>query len=472
MLNSLRNRLILSHILPILIVIPLAGIALFYLIETQFLLPNLAEDITADARYLAEVSRADYELFGNPIFVANMLERLRLDPAIQIMFLNPQGELLYSTDSADISQFERQVEVDGLDQALEGEEIVQTNYSISRLRGALVDVLTPVLDDNQQVIGVVRVSYQSAALFELLSQLRRLILWVLVLGLGLGALLGLGFALNLSRPIQRVTHAMYDLAQGRTSEQLIVQGPHEIRDLADSVNFLVERLHSLEQARRQLLANLVHELGRPLGALRSAIQAIGKGAGSDPQLLSDLASGMDGEAERMQAILEELAHLHDQVLGTLELHCEQIKLSEWLPSTLLPWRQAAQEKRLAWEESIPSDLPIISADPGRLAQVVGNLASNAVRYTPLGGQVTISTGDQDGQVWIRVTDNGPGISVEDQARIFIPFYRGDQGRRIKQGMGLGLSIANDLAIAHGGRIEVESTPGSGSQFTVWLPTAE
>lgn len=468
-MTSLRNRLILSHILPVIFVIPMAGIALFYLIETQFLLPKLADDITADARYLAEVSRADFELFGNPIFVANMLDRVRLDPAIQVMFLNPQGDLLYSTDSADVSQSDSQVEVDGLDQALEGEEVVQTNYSITRLRGALIDVLTPVLDDNQQVIGLVRVSYQSTALFELLSQLRGLIIWVLVLGLGLGALLGLGLALNLSRPIQRVTHAMYDLAQGRTSEQLNVQGPQEIRELAAAVNFLVERLHSLEQARRQLLANLVHELGRPLGALRSAIQAIGKGAGSDPQLLSDLASGMDGEAERMQGILEELAHLHDQVLGTLELHFEPIKLAEWLPSTLLPSRQAAQEKRLTWEESISPDLPLISADPGRLAQVVGNLASNAVRYTPPGGQVTISAGAQDGEVWVRVSDNGPGISSEDQARIFLPFYRGDQGRRIKDGMGLGLSIANDLAKAHGGRIELDSAPGAGSQFTLWLP---
>ena len=471
MLNSLRNRLILSHILPILIVIPLAGIALFYLIETQFLLPNLAEDITADARYLAEVSRADFELFGNPIFVANMLDRVRLDPAIQVMFLNPQGELLYSTDSADTSLFGRRMAIDNLDQVLEGEEVVQTNYSITRLRGALIDVLTPVLDDNQQVIGLVRVSYQSAALFELLSQLRTLIIWVLVLGLGLGALLGFFLAVNLSRPIRQVTGAVYDLARGGYSGQLDIQGPQEIRQLVQAVNHLVERLHSLEQARRQLLANLVHELGRPLGALRSAIQAIGKGAGHDPQLLSDLAIGMDGEAERMQGILEELAHLHDQVLGSLELHCEPLKLAEWLPSSLLPWRQTAQEKRLAWEENISPDLPLISADPGRLAQVVGNLASNAVRYTPTGGKVTISAGAQDGEVWIRINDNGPGISPEDQARIFLPFYRGDQGRRIKQGMGLGLSIANDLAKAHGGRIELESTLGSGSQFTLWLPVA-
>lgn len=468
-LNTLRNRLIFSHILPILIVIPLAGFALFYLIETRFLLPNLAQNMTEDARYLAEISRADFELFGNPIFAANMLDRVRLDPAIQMMFLNSDGELLYSTSRDDSDLLGQQLEINGLDQALKGEELVQTNYSMWRLRGALIDVLTPVLDDNDQVIGLVRVSYQSAALFDLLSKLRGLIIWVLVLGLGLGALLGLGLALNLSRPIQRVTHAMYDLAQGKTSEPLSIQGPQEIRELAAAVNYLVDRLRNLESARRQLLANLVHELGRPLGALRSAIQAIGRGAGQDPQLLSDLAIGMDGEAERMQNILEELAHLHDQVLGSLELHFEPLELSGWLPRTLLPWRQAAQEKRLEWEESIPPDLPPVSADPDRLAQIIGNLASNAVRYTPAGGRVSVLAGADERGVWVKVSDSGPGISLEDQPRVFVPFYRGDQGRRIKQGMGLGLSIADDLAKAHGGRIELESVPGTGSQFTLWLP---
>ena len=136
---------------------------------------------------------------------------------------------------------------------------------------------------------------------------------------------------------------------------------------------------------------------------------------------------------------------------------------------MLAWRQAAQEKRLAWEEQIPGNLPTILADPVRLGQVIGNLVSNAVRYTPAGKSVTISAGVQGQEVWIKVSDTGAGIPVEEQGVIFSPFYRGDQGRRIKQGMGLGLSIARDLAVAHGGRIQVESAPGQGSQFTLWIP---
>ena len=104
-----------------------------------------------------------------------------------------------------------------------------------------------------------------------------------------------------------------------------------------------------------------------------------------------------------------------------------------------------------------------------MAQAVGNLVSNAIKYTPPQGSVTVSAGSQEGEVWLRVSDTGPGIAAEEQARIFAPFYRGPVSGRFPQGMGLGLSIARDLVTAHGGRLTVESAPGAGSQFTIWLP---
>jgi signal transduction histidine kinase len=275
--------------------------------------------------------------------------------------------------------------------------------------------------------------------------------------------------LNIGNPIRRVTDAIYGLAQGERKEILPEEGPEEIRDLSRSVNQLVERLGDLESARRHLLANLVHELGRPLGAMRSGIQSILRGASQDPQLFVELTRGIDEEAERMQHVLDELAHLHDEVIGTLELNKEQVALGEWLPGVLLAWRQPAEEKMLHWVEDIPLAIPLINADPIRLAQVFGNLASNAVKYTPIGGSVVISAGADEQQVWVRFNDTGAGINTQEQDLIFEPYYRGEQGRKIKQGMGLGLSIAQDILHAHGGEIELQSTLGEGSQFTIWLP---
>ncbi len=144
-------------------------------------------------------------------------------------------------------------------------------------------------------------------------------------------------------------------------------------------------------------------------------------------------------------------------------------LSPWLMQELAPWREAAQHKGLRWQVNVPSALPELTLDADRIGQALGNVISNAIKYTPANGEIAIDAGEEKAEVWIRVRDTGVGIPPEEQARIFEPFYRGTTGRRFPQGMGLGLSIARDLLVAHGGRIEVENTPGAGSTFTLWLP---
>jgi two-component system sensor histidine kinase BaeS len=469
MLRSLRNRLLFSHILPLAIIIPLMGVGLTYVLETQVLLPRLAQNIETDARLLAEISRTEYDLWGTPLLFEVLLSRIQLDPSLRVMFLSPDGYLLYSTDPGDQVSLGQPLAISGLELARSGSEVLLTNYSGLRLHDVVLDVLAPVTSSDGPVLGIVRVTYHVDSVYELFSQLRLLIVIVLGAGLILGAVIGLSLALNLNRPLQNVTTALYDVAAGTRNEALPERGPTELREQARAVNHLVTRLHSLEQARRQLLANLVHELGRPLGALRSAIHALSKGAAEDQQLFHDLTSGMDEETMRLQHIVEDLAHLHDQDLGTLELKLEPLLLSPWLPRILAPCEALAAEKHLRWEVSIPPALPEVCADPVRLAQVIGNLVDNAIKYTPPGHHVTVSAGQAEERVWLRVADTGPGIPAEEQGLIFEPFYRGGHGRRIKQGMGLGLSIARDLAIAHGGEISVESTPGQGSQFTLWLP---
>jgi two-component system sensor histidine kinase BaeS len=167
-------------------------------------------------------------------------------------------------------------------------------------------------------------------------------------------------------------------------------------------------------------------------------------------------------------LLDSLTDLHDQVLGTLELHLQPVALADWLRRTAMPWRQAAHDQGLHWEIDVPDSLPAIEMDPDRLAQVLGNLLSNAIKYTPE-GTVSVEASVQDGAVAIVVGDTGIGIAPSEQARIFEPFYRSQRDKRFPQGMGLGLSIARDLVVAHGGRIHVESQPGAGSRFAILLP---
>jgi two-component system, OmpR family, sensor histidine kinase BaeS len=468
MLRTLRSRLILSHILPLVILVPLMYVALSYLLETRFLIPKLAQDLLSDARLLTDISRAAYLSTGDLAAARISFQQLDLNPQVRLVLLAEDGSVLYSNDPNYQSTNER-IQLPGWEQVQEGEDAVLTNYSFLPGKPYSIETLAPVFGASGDVIGVLWLTYYEAELTRLFQQMRLLSTLVMLGSLLIGTVLGSLLAVSIARPVRQATQAIDGLARGDHSQPLVEKGPQEIRDLLRSVNVLVTRLYSLEQSRRQLLANLVHELGRPLGALRSAIQALSKGAAQDPQLLDDLATGMDGEAARLQRIVEDLAHLHDQVLGTLELDREPTLLQEWLPGVLVPWQEAAAEKRLAWTAELPADLPVVEVDQMRFAQVIGNLASNAVKYTPAGGSVSVDAGQEDGQVWVRFSDSGPGIPPDEQENIFLPFYRSSSGKRIKQGMGLGLSIARDLVTAHGGHISLESSLGAGSRFTVWLP---
>jgi two-component system sensor histidine kinase BaeS len=469
MLKSLRNRLILSHVLPVLIIIPVMGIALIYVLETQLLLPTLTRSVTGECILIAEIVRDQIEIWDNPVNAEALLDNIGPNLRAQVMLISPDGTLLASTNSNDQANLKKPVQAPGLQEALSGKIVTRSNYYSSSQHSDVIDVLVPVISPQGQTLGVVRETYRYDSVTQEILRLRNLIGGILVFGLIVGALFGFFLAISISTPLRRVTQSVFDLARGEKTDVLPEVGPEEVRTLLTAFNLLNDQLHSLENARRRLLANLVHELGRPLGALRSAIQALMHGASDDSDLRDELLRGMDDETDRLQHLLEDLSHLHEQVLGTLELDRQEIAMSSWLNDILGPWREAAKEKHVHWVTEIPQTLNKLYADPIRLGQAIGNLISNAIKFTPTNGTITISAGQEDKEIWIRVSDTGPGISEEEKGKILTPFYRGGQGRRFPQGMGLGLGIANNLVEAHGGCLVIESTPGLGSHFTIRLP---
>jgi two-component system sensor histidine kinase BaeS len=465
-MRSLRTRLILSHVLPLLVVTPLVGITLAYLFETQVLLAGLSDELEREASLVATVASDYPQIWFDPelaqAFTARIGERL----AGQVMLLSTNGTLLASTDPADQERLGQQLDVPGFREALLSGRAVRVDYG-ERLGTGAAEALVPVFI-NMQATGVIRLTDALSSVYVRFPRTRTFIAWVIAAGLVVGVGLGWFLALGLERPLRRATGAITSMAEGQPLALLPEQGPREVRLLLRAFNTLAERLQSMEKARRRLLANLVHEVGRPLGALLSAVQALGGGADEDVTLRRELVGGMEAESKRMQRLVDELTHLYDQALGSLELDRRPTALSPWPTQIVAPWREAAQNKGLHWRTDLAADLPIVEIDSDRLAQALENVMSNAIKFTPPGGQVVVSAGAEAGEVWIRVRDSGPGIAPEEQACIFTPLYRGSAGRRLPQGMGLGLSIARDLVGAHGGRIQVQSAADAGSVFTIWL----
>jgi len=462
MFKTLRGRFILSHILPLLIVIPLMGIAIIYLIESRFFVPSMLSELEGDARLISRLVEKDATLWGDPNYAHELLDTT-LDPSAgRLMLLDPQGVILASSDEADSERIGTILSVP----EKAADVSVSMQYSQS-LDGEIADAFAPVMGQDNELLGYIRFSYRYATFSDQLYQLRFWLSSILLASLIFGAGIGAVLAVSIGTPVERVTQAVNALANGERNDALPEEGALETRQLAHAVNTLLERLRNLEAARKRLLANLVHEIGRPLGAMRMGIQALANGAEKAPDFYQELLGGMELESSRLKRLLEDLSHLHEQALGVLELDYEALDLADWLPQTLAPWRESARQKGLVLETALDPNLIPLKADPVRLGQAIGNMVSNAIKYTSK-GTIHVSAGQTTTQTWIKVSDTGMGISPELQQKLFDPFVRGGQGRRFPQGMGLGLSIAKEVVEAHGGKLEVESEAGQGSTFTIWL----
>jgi two-component system sensor histidine kinase BaeS len=465
-MKTLRGRFILSHILPILIVIPLVGLALTYLLESQVLLTDLSNDLSERANVIAEAVSGQPEILQDPELVEAYLARIQLNIEGEILFLGSNGMLMATNNQGYFADIGQIPEIDGLEEAIAGEPFVVVRYSWTEPNGI---ALVPVSDVNQELIGVVGVTESLDAAASQFGDLRRLILAATLIALLVGVGIALLLARRLERPLVSVTESIQEIAVGQRIEPIEEEGPEEIQNLVRSVNMLAANLRSLEDTRRRLLANIVHELGRPLGAIRAAIHALRQGAAEDPETRDELLMGIEDEVIRLQPLLDDLAQLHGQVMGNVTLHRTELDLSSWLPPLIIPWRAAALDKGLGWDARIPDDLPAMAVDPDRLSQAIGNLLSNAIKYTPEGGTVSFAAEVKSQEIHIAVSDNGVGIRPEELESVFEPFYRSSEPRRFPQGLGLGLTIARDLVEAHGGTLTISSQLGEGSTFTITLP---
>lgn len=287
-------------------------------------------------------------------------------------------------------------------------------------------------------------------------------------------LLGIFLARNLTRPLRELTIATQALAKGKLQQQVTVRTNDELGELAASFNKMSADLTRANQLRRQMTADIAHDLRTPLSVIKGYTEALSEGVlPPTPETFQV----MHQEAEHLSRLVEDLRTLSLADADELNLNRSLTLPNELLNRTAAAHQHQAQQLAIVLQVQAPPDLPPIWVDPERMAQVLGNLVRNALRYTPANGQITLTaqlngSSTQPGEmVILQVQDTGSGIEPALLPHIFERFYRADASRQHHEGeaSGLGLAIVKSIVEAHGGTISVTSQLDYGTTFEIALP---
>lgn len=272
------------------------------------------------------------------------------------------------------------------------------------------------------------------------------------------------FVQRTAAPIGEVMSAARRVAAGDYSARVTPRGNREVRDMAAMFNTMIVRLQANETLRRNLLADVAHELRTPLSVIRGNVEGMLDGIyyRDDDQLNTIL-----DQTALMSRLLDDLRTLSLVEAGVFKLHKEPTDIKELLDDLITAYRPRAQQAGITLGATVP-DMPLVELDPVRLRQVLENLLNNALRYTPMGGQIRIDAFWDGRAVFFTVADTGIGIPAEHLPHLFDRFWKSaDSG-----GSGLGLAIAKTLVEAHHGQIHAESAPGRGTTLRIRLPITE
>jgi signal transduction histidine kinase len=341
-----------------------------------------------------------------------------------------------------------------------------------------IDVVVPVDREAGRPIGALRASGSLQDARQQTSRITATALLGALLAAALAALVGLLLARSIARPIQSVSQAAVDLAEHRAVQPVPEsQGTtDEVRKLVEGFNSLADQLRVQEVARREFAFDVSHELHSLASAMRTATDALGSGAAADTALGQRLVAGLASHTRRLSRLADDLLELARWEGGRLEVTPIDMDLGDLARGLLDEWGPDATRREMTLEARIPPGPLPLRADPVRLAQAVGNLLENALKYGGAGTQVLLEVvgPGQRGMYELSVSDAGPGVPPEQLPYIFEREVRAGTSadRAAPDGMGLGLPIAREIVLAHHGTLDASSEPGKGARFTIRLPQTQ
>jgi len=466
---TLRTRLILSYAFIVVLCLGIAAAVVLAMLQdsrdrlAMSRLDDISIPVYVQFRSLAQREASWSEVWTN-------LNEQALKTGVSIFLVDNEGNVLSQAIPRQSAK-QRFIELPPRDTSDDSPESYRGTYETPAGQTFIFVAYptTTAASGSQSSSGVrtLVLSLPRSEALTLWADLVRPFLWAGLIALGVSVVIAILLARSVYRPIQQVTEAAGMMAEGLYDQEVPIAGPKEVKGLAAGFNQMARQVKLAEQRLRYFVADVSHELRSPLTSIRGFAQAILDGTAGDKDARERAAQVIEDESKRMIRQVDELLELSRMQSGQIQMAREPVDMKDLLEHCQEIFTIRAEEKDLLLKMQIEPLMPVVG-DIDRLEQVFSNLLDNALKHSPAGGEVNIiGRNTTSSTVEITVADSGPGIPPEQLPLVFERFY---QASGVRTGAGLGLAIAREIVLAHGGKIEAKSAPGEGTEFRVSLPT--
>lgn len=460
---SLRWRLVGTYVLLVVV----AGALSTYMVSYAWRTSSLREREQGHAAQATiAAGMVSSRLQDGPSAWETLISDMAASTGVRLIVTDEQGTVITdsSTDRRLVGNHLAREEITG---ALGGD----SNASVSRLAdGEWVMYVGVPVYSHRQVAGTVFLAGDVGDIMASGGVLLRWLAMTTAAGGAVAAFLGLALSRAITRPVDQIRGAAGRLARGEFSFRVPGQAMPEMDELGRAFNHMALALEEGQSTRRLFSAAAAHELKSPLASIKAMIQSLLGQKGQDEDVYREFLEDMERDVDRLTHLSESLLVLARLEQGRAVLRREQIPISQLVAQAAWPMSRRAATRDVSIQVSIADGKASLDGELVELALV--NLLDNAVKYSPEGGIITVSSRARNGGVEIEVVDQGPGVLPQEIDRIFDRFYRPDQARaRHTGGTGLGLALVQEVVELHGGRVRAWSEPGQGMTVSMWFPAS-
>lgn len=479
MFRSLFVRMSLTYFLILMLGLLILG-AFFYTFMTNYITDDTFDELEREGQVL---SGSFYWYYGSYINLGEMRKYCTMadkhqNTVIRAYLLNRNEPMFqYSSTGRDDSIWDAAIDIESLTEEdrtaiLAGETVRRQGVYEGVEKYSMLTVCMPLYDlYDHQLYGILFLHTPLTGVSRTLSEIFRFVLWSAGISAAVTIAIMFFYSRRISRPIVQMSQATREIVKGDYSKRIEVKGKDEIGHLARNFNAMTDHVAQLEELRSGFVANVSHELRSPLTSIRGYIQGVLDGTFDKDQQEAYLGVALD-EAMRLNRLINDLLDLAQIESGEMPIVYSEFNINELISRALAGREAEISDKNIRVSIDFESEQCYVSADKDRIQQVIINLIDNAIKFNNKNGRLIIKTWIHRGEAYVKIEDEGRGISPDQIMRIWDRFYQVEPGRSDKKGRGLGLSIVKKIVEEHGQEIWVNSEEGKGSAFIFSLKAVD